>query len=175
MAPLKTNRLVGILMLVLFVCLTFSAAGADDGASSSLSRALSRVTLFTGLTDAERDAMTAAATLRHGKAGERIIQQGKRSSRMFILLNGRADVLIDGRHIVTLSGQTLVGEIEYLDGLPASADVVLLEETDIIVLDHGALTALMERQPRLGYVIMRKLARIEAQRLRNMNAKETER
>ena len=61
--------------------------------------------------------------------------------------------------------------VEFLDGLSASADVVLKNETHLIELDYKALTALMEKQPRLGYVIMGELARIEARRLRNMNPK----
>jgi len=171
MVPLRTNRFAGILTLVVFTCLTAGSFAAEKGEVSPLSRALSSVTLFKGLTDGERDSLKAAATLRHGKAGERIIEQGKHMSRMFILLEGRAEVRIDGEPIVTLSGQTLVGEIEFLDGFPASADVHLLEETDLIELNNEALTSLMERQPRLGYVIMHELAVIEARRLRNMNAK----
>ena len=87
------------------------------------------------------------------------------------MLEGRAEVRVNGRHIVTLSGQSLFGEIEFLDMLPVSADVVLLEETDLIELRNSALTALMEKQPRLGYVLIREIARIEARRLRDTNQK----
>ena len=155
---------------VLALMLTFFASNAfaeNEAKDSGLSKALAQAKLFAGLTDAERDALKDAAKLRRGKAGERIIQQGKALDRMFIILKGQAEVRINGKHFVTLSGQPLVGEIEFLDMLPASADVLLLKETDLIELNCDVLTGLMEKQPRLGYVLMREIARIEARRLRD--------
>lgn len=161
--------LAGIVMM--FSNLATDSFAADEGKGSGLSKALAEVKLFAGLTEAEREALESAATLRQGRAGERIIEQGKPSGRMFIILEGQAEVWVSGRHIVTLSGQSLVGEIEFLDMLPASADVVLLKETDLIELNNAALTAVIEKQPRLGYVLIREIARIEARRLRDTNPK----
>jgi CRP-like cAMP-binding protein len=161
--------LAGVIMM--FGNFASNSFAADEAKGSSLSKALAEVKLFAGLTRAERDALESTATLRRGRAGERIIEQGKPLGRMFIVLEGQAEVWVNGRHIVTLSGQTLFGEIEFLDMLPASADVVLLEETDLIELSNGALTALMEKQPRLGYVLIREIAKIEARRLRDTNTK----
>jgi CRP/FNR family transcriptional regulator, cyclic AMP receptor protein len=139
--------------------------------TSALSKALVQVNLFTGLTDAERDALKTAVTLRHTKAGERIIEQGTTQDRMFIILDGQTEIRINGQLIVTYSGQSLVGELEFLDPSPACADVLILQETDLIELNYAALTGLMEIQPRLGHVLMREFARIEAQRLRAGNQK----
>ncbi len=150
---------------------TLTVEGKPLVAIGAPSKAIADVKLFAELTQAETHELESAAVLRRGRAGERIIEQGKRSGKMFIAMGGRADVRFNGKHIVTLSGQSLFGEIEFLDGLPASADVVLLEETDLIELDYGALNALMEKNPRLGYVIIRGIAEIEALRLRNSNQK----
>jgi len=143
----------------------------DEAKALALSKALSQVKLFAGLTDAERDALKAAATLRRGKAGERIIRQGKILDRMFIILENKVEVRVNGKPVVTLSGQPLIGEIEFLDKLPAAADVLLLKETDLIELNYATLTGLMEKQPRLGYVLMLEIAKIEAQRLRKTTQK----
>jgi hypothetical protein len=148
----------------------YCPVAADEAKSLALSRALAQVKLFAGLPDARRDTLKSAAALRHTKAGERIIEQGTMQDRMFIILDGQAEVRVNGKHIVTFSGQSLVGEIEFLDALPASADVFVLQETDLIELNHNALTVLMEKQPWLGYALMREFARIEAQRLRAGNA-----
>jgi CRP/FNR family transcriptional regulator, cyclic AMP receptor protein len=158
-------------VVVMFWSLACNSFAADEAGAVALSKAMAQVKLFAGLSDAERDSLKAAVTLRRGKAGERIIQQGKVRDRMFIILEGPAEVRVNGKHFVTLSGQTLVGEIEFLDMLPASADVFLLKETDLIELNYAALTRLMEKQPRLGYVLMREIARIEARRLRNTTSK----
>lgn len=144
---------------------------SEKANASALSKALAQVTLFAGLTDAERDVLKTAATLRHTKAGERIIEQGTTQDRMFIILDSQTEIRINGQLIVTYSGQSLVGEIEFLDPSPACADVLVLQETDLIELNYAALTGLMEKQPRLGHVLMREFARIEAQRLRAGNPK----
>jgi CRP/FNR family transcriptional regulator, cyclic AMP receptor protein len=151
--------------------LASNSFAADEAKALALSEALAKVKLFAGLTDVERDALKSAATLRRGRAGERIIEQGKATHRMFIILEGQAEVWVNGKHIVTLSGQSLVGEIEFLDMLPASAEVRLLKEADLIELNNAALTSLVEKQPRLGYVLMREIARIEGRRLRDTTPK----
>jgi CRP/FNR family cyclic AMP-dependent transcriptional regulator len=161
------GRLVWAIVIVMFGNLACNSFAADEAKALALSKALAQVQLFKGLTDTERESLKAAAALRHGKVGERNIQQGKVRDRMFIILEGRTEVRVNGKHFVTLSGQPLVGEIEFLDMLPASADVFLLKETDLIELNYAALTGLMEKQPRLGYVLMREIARIEARRLRD--------
>lgn len=150
---------------------TLTVDGKPLAPRLDLPKAIAAVKLFANLTQEERQEIESAAMLRHARAGERIIEQGKRSGRMFITLGGRADIRLDGRHLKTISGQSLFGEIEFLDGLPASADVTLLEETDLIELPHDKLNALMEKSPHLGYAIIREIAGIEAQRLRHSNRK----
>jgi signal-transduction protein with cAMP-binding, CBS, and nucleotidyltransferase domain len=154
-------------------CGTFSGdlSAADKRAGTELSRAIGQAKLFAGLTDKEKAALEAAATLRHGKKGEHIIEQGTSSGKMFIVLEGQAEVRIDGKIVAALPDQPLVGEVEFLDGGAASGDVVLSQDTDLIALNNAALGDLMKKQPRLGYVLMSEIARIEARRLKAMNPK----
>jgi CRP/FNR family cyclic AMP-dependent transcriptional regulator len=167
------GRFVWAVVVVMFgISASNSFAVAADAAKAlTLSKALAQVNLFAHLTDAERDALKAAATLRLGSAGERIIKQGKALDRMFIILDGQAEVWINGKQIATFSEQSLVGEIEFLDGLPACADVLLPKATYLVELNYAALKSLMNRQPRLGYVLMREIARIDGRRLRSMHQK----
>jgi signal-transduction protein with cAMP-binding, CBS, and nucleotidyltransferase domain len=160
--------------VVVIVVLGTSAAhsfAADKARVLELSEALSKTRLFAGLTDKERAALESAATLRHCKEGERIIEQGKPLGSMFIILEGQAQVRVNGKLVATLPEESLVGEIEFLDMLPASADVVIPKETHVIELNNAALTGLMEKQLRMGYVLMREIARIEGHRLRAMDQK----
>ena len=139
--------------------------------NSDLSRALAKAGLFTGLTDTERDTLKSATRLRQARAKERIIKQGTKSNNMFIILDSPAEILVNGNHVATSTGQALVGEIEFLDTLPASADVIVTQDTDLIEINNAALIDLMDEQPRMGYVLMRELATISAQRLRASNPK----
>jgi len=159
---------------VVAIILTAFAANslaADKAKTLGLSKALGQVKLFAGLTEKERAALESAATLRHCKENDRIIEQGKTLDRMYIILEGQAEVRVNGKLVATLPEQSLVGEIEFLDKLPASAEVIVLKETQLIEINNAALNSLMEKQPRLGYVLMSEIARIESQRLRAMDQK----
>ncbi len=166
------TRLFLAVMIVVVVLWNFAANSfaVDKAKALELSKALGQAKLFAGLTDKERATLRSVATLRRCKEGERIIEQGKPLSRMFIVIEGQAEVRVNGKLVATLPEQSLVGEVEFLDILPASADVVILKETNLIELNNAALTGLMKKQPRLGYVLMSEIARIEGQRLRAMDS-----
>lgn len=168
------NRSITCLILAFVVVLGIFAGNsfATDGVKPlELSTAMGQVKLFAGLTEEEKAALKMAATLRHCQEGERIIEQGKSLERMFIILKGQAGVKVNGKLVATLQEQSLVGEIEFLDMLPASANVTLLKESYVIELNNAALKSLMNKQPRIGYILMSEIARIEAQRLRAMDEK----
>ncbi len=162
---------IAVVVMMVFGNLGTHSFAADKAKTSELSKALGQAKLFAGLTGKERVALKSAATLRHCKEGERIIEQGKPLGRMFIVLEGQAEVKVNGKLVATLPEQSLVGEVEFLDMLPASADVVILKETRLIELNNAALTGLMKKQPRLGYVLMSEIAKVEGQRLRAMDMK----
>jgi signal-transduction protein with cAMP-binding, CBS, and nucleotidyltransferase domain len=168
------NRSITCLILAFFVVpVTFAgnSFAADRTKQLELSTAIGKARLFAQLTDEEKAALKVAATLRHCQEGERIIEQGESLDRMFIVLKGQAGVRVNGKLVATLPEQSLLGELEFLDMLPASADVTLLKESYVIELNNASLKGLMNRQPRLGYVHMSEIARVEAQRLRAMDQK----
>ena len=169
---LKARLFLAVVVVVVVLgAFAVNSFAADKAKASELSKALNQAKLFAGLTDKERAALESAVTLRHCKEGERIVEQGKPLTRMFIVLEGQAEVRVNGKLVATLPEQSLVGEIEFLDMLPASADVVVIKETRLIELNDAALTGLMKKQPRLGYVLMSEIAKIEGQRLRTMDLK----
>jgi CRP/FNR family cyclic AMP-dependent transcriptional regulator len=164
-------RLFLAVVVVILGTFAVNLFAADKAKGSELYKALGQVKLFAGLTEKERAALESAATLRHCKEGERIIEQGKTLDRMYIVLEGQAEVRVNGKLVATLPKQSLVGEIEFLDRLPASADVIVLRETQLIEINNAKLNSLMKKRPRLGYVLMSEIARIEGQRLRAMDQK----
>lgn len=159
----RLSALIAMMMLCLLIC-TFSYAG--EPGDPALSAALSRVKMFADLTSAEKDALQSAARIRHVQAGVCLTRKGAALDRMFIILDGEAEVRVNGQFVTAQSGQFMVGEAEYLDQGPVFADVTLVKEADIIELVNDELTRLMEHQPHIGYVIMREIARIEGRRLR---------
>jgi len=163
--------LAGLAVAVVLENFAGNSFAEDKAKTLELFNALGQARLFAGLTDKERASLKSATVLRHCKEGERIIEQGKPLDRMWIVLEGQVEVRVNGKFVATLPEQSLIGEVEFLDMLPASADVVVLRETRLIELNNAALTTLMNKQHRLGYVVMSEIARIEGQRLRAMDQK----
>jgi len=162
----KKDRLYTLFTMTVLCILFCTVSYAAQPGDPALSAALSRVKMLADLTSAEKEALQSAAKLRRAQAGVCLTRKGAALDRMFIVLDGEAEVRVNGEFVTAPSGQFLVGEAEYLDQGPVFADVTLIKEADIIELNNDALTRLMESQPHIGYVIMREIARIEAKRLR---------
>ncbi|MBN1665131.1 MAG: SgcJ/EcaC family oxidoreductase [Deltaproteobacteria bacterium] len=161
----KETRFWSVFTAAVFGILACCISVEGKTGDLALSRALSQVKIFPGLTDADRNMLKPAASLRRMKSGEYLTKQGDVIDKMFIVLDGSADVLTDGKPVTTLSGQFLIGETEFLRNRPLFVDVIILRETDIIELNNATLAKIMDKRPRLGFILMREIAGIEAQRL----------
>ncbi len=106
------------------------------------------------------------ATRKKFKAGEFIVQRGKRTYGVFLLLAGAASVQIGSARIPQLGPGQVCGEISCLDDLPATATVVAREDVETYYIDRGTLEALFELFPHLGSRFYRSLAVSLSKRLR---------
>jgi hypothetical protein len=109
------------------------------------------------------------ATRLQFKAGDPIVQRGRRTHGIFVVLSGTAAVQISGQGAerpITM-GQ-VCGEISFLDELPATATVVASEPVEALYLDRPLLQSLIELYPHLGSRFYHSLAAILSHRLRQM-------
>ncbi|OGV56015.1 MAG: hypothetical protein A2X45_21245 [Lentisphaerae bacterium GWF2_50_93] len=164
-------RFVLAVAVIMIGIVAFNSLAADDAKGTELSKALAKVKMFAGLTGAERESLKSAAMLRKAKAGELIIGNGKMLDRMYFILDGQIEVWMKGKCIETATGQSLVGEFEYLEKGPTTAEVRVSKDVELIEMNYVALTTLMEKQPRIGYVLMREIAKSEIQRILANNPK----
>ncbi len=103
------------------------------------------------------------------KAGESIVQQGKRTHGVYLLLKGTASVQIPARGTtLAISPGEACGEISFLDELPATANVVATEAVEAYYLDRPTLQSLFELFPHLGSRFYHSLAAILSRRLREL-------
>jgi CRP-like cAMP-binding protein len=103
------------------------------------------------------------------KAGDSIVQQGKRTHGVYLLLKGTASVQVPVQGTIPAIGPGEVcGEISYLDELPATANVVAKEAVEAYYLDRTTLQSLFELFPHLGSRFYRSLASILSRRLREL-------
>jgi CRP/FNR family cyclic AMP-dependent transcriptional regulator len=127
-----------------------------------------RVPLFSMLTSDQAEAVAEGVVKRRFRRGEIIVEQGRKSNALFILLTGRARVLTAdsrGREVflAVLQPGDYVGEMSLIDNEPHSATVRAEVQTDVLVLGRTEFARCLPENSSLSYAIMRGLVA----RLRN--------
>jgi CRP-like cAMP-binding protein len=105
--------------------------------STSKSKALSRVPLFSQLSDRELEFVASRADEVDAKAGTKLTTQGRSGDSFYVLLSGEADVEIDGERRATMKTGDFFGEISMLDRGLASATVTTTTEARLLVMSHA--------------------------------------
>ena len=131
-----------------------------------------RVPLFSMLTDAQAVSVADAVVKRRFKRGEVIVEQGKKTNALFILLNGRARVVSTdsrGREVIlaTLQPGDHIGEMSLIDNEPHSATVRAEVQTDVLMLGRAEFARCLPENSSMAYAVMRGLV----QRLRHADRK----
>lgn len=103
---------------------------------------LKRVPIFSALSTHQMTQLADAVTKRRVKRGELIVEQGKKSNALFVILSGRARVVMTDRRgkeviVATLQVGDYVGEISLIDGKSHSASVQAEVQTDLLVLGQA--------------------------------------
>ena len=131
-----------------------------------------RVPLFSILTESQAISVADAVVKRRFKRGEVIVEQGKKSNALFILLNGRARVVTAdsrGREVIlaTLQPGDHIGEMSLIDNEPHSATVRAEVQTDVLMLGRIEFARCLPENSSMAYAVMRGLV----QRLRHADRK----
>lgn len=123
-----------------------------------------RVPLFSLLTPDQAQAVADSVVKRRFRRSELVVEQGRKSDALFILLNGRARVVTaDGRGreviLAVLQAGDYVGEMSLIDNEPHSATVRAEVQTDMLVLSRADFSRGLPDDSTLSYAIMRGLVR----------------
>lgn len=125
---------------------------------------LARVSLFAGLNRRHLKQVAAVADEVSFRARETVVQQGMLGGAFFVILEGEAKVVRDGRTIATLRPGEFFGEISLLDGGPRTASVIADTPLACIRLQKPAFKKVLLREPGVGAKLLFEVAR----RLREM-------
>lgn len=128
---------------------------------------LRRVPIFAGLTPAQMSQLSGNVAKQRYKRGELIVEQGKKSGALFIILSGRARVVMTDRRakeviLNTLGPGDCIGEMSLIDGHSHSASVKTDIQTDVLVLSHAEFVRCVAENQSIAFWIMKGLV----QRLR---------
>ena len=126
-----------------------------------------RVSLFSMLTPVQAESLANVVTKKRFKRGEVIVEKGKISNALFIMLSGKARVLMidaKGREVIlaSLTAGDYIGEMSLIDSEPHSATVLADTVSDVLVLGRGDFMGCLMDNMSMAYSVMRGLV----QRLR---------
>jgi CRP/FNR family cyclic AMP-dependent transcriptional regulator len=97
--------------------------------------------------------------------GARVLRQGLSGSAFYIILDGEAEVVIDGKQRATLARGDFFGEVSILLGEAPGADIVASRPLRTLVLAGPAVHGVLLDNPPLMY----RMLQAQARRLRNAN------
>ncbi|HSE19092.1 MAG TPA: mechanosensitive ion channel family protein [Pyrinomonadaceae bacterium] len=130
-----------------------SLAAQRDGDGGAIVERLSAVDIFAPLS-ADETSILAQAAVRHVFApGETVIRAGDPGSSMFVVHKGRVRVQVSEngrpRTVATLNEGDFFGEMALFTGEPRTANVLALEETEVLEIGHAAMKRVFDTNPDL--------------------------
>jgi CRP-like cAMP-binding protein len=124
---------------------------------------LAGMALFADLSGPQLEAIAHTFDEQFFDEGARILRKGFAGSGFYVIIEGQAAVLLDGREIATISRGDFFGEISALLNELPTADVVATAPLRCIVLSGPELTELLRTYPTIAI----RMLTAQARRLRN--------
>jgi CRP/FNR family cyclic AMP-dependent transcriptional regulator len=121
--------------------------------------ALSGVPLFSGFSKRHLHRLAASADDVAFREGEQIVEQGNLGETLFVLLEGQAKVVRDGRVRARLVPGDFFGEISVLDGGPRTASVVAETPVSALRVFRRTLLEMIGSEPHLALDLLEGIAR----------------
>ena len=121
-----------------------------------------RVPLFSTLTQAQAELVANTVVKRRYKRGDIIVEQGKKSNFLAIVLTGRTRVITTdsrGREVIlaTMQPGDYIGEMSLIDNQPHSATVRAEIQTDVLILGRAEFARCLPENSSMAYAVMRGL------------------
>jgi len=136
-----------------------------------ITSALRRIPWFQRLQPRHFAALAAIATLRRAEGGEVLFREGDPQDFLYVLLEGRValEMHVPGRERVRLMTAEPMDVVGWSSVVPRvrwrTASAVAVLPSLLVALDAPAMLRLCEEDHDLGYIVMRRLANVVAQRL----------
>jgi len=144
---------------------------AQEVAMDSI-KVLEKVDIFRGLSPRQLESLAQVSEERKYSRGEAVFTEDSSGAEVYIIKKGKVciELGLKGKPntatIQRLSVGQIFGELALVDKRSRSATVVCENDCEIITIDRGKLDELFQQDSRLGYIVMRNLAQLLAERLR---------
>ena len=131
----------------------------------SVVESLAQLTLFADLSQPRLEEVAHTVGEELFPEGQRLLRQGMSGGGLLIILEGEADVVIDGRPRARLGRGDFFGEIAALTGDAPTADVVAVTMLRCVTVPGPELEAFLLEHP----TVMLRMLKAEVRRLRAAN------
>jgi CRP-like cAMP-binding protein len=128
---------------------------------SDTAETLAQLTLFADLQRPHLEAVAHTFDEQVFPEGQRVLREGLSGSSFYVILDGEAAVVIDGKERARLGRGDFFGEISALTGRPPSADVVATTMLRTLVIPANELEAFLLERPS----VMMRMLHAQARRL----------
>lgn len=98
-------------------------------------------------------------------SGQNIFQEGEEGGCMYIVKEGRVDLLYKGKLLASVEKGGIFGEMALIDYLPRSATALARTDCELVAVDENHFSRLVQETPTFALQVMRVLVH----RLRLMN------
>lgn len=133
---------------------------------------LRSLVIFNGLGDGELRKLARLFKQKLYQPGEAVFKKGDAGDEAYIVMRGQVDICLEEspRPIATVTNGQIFGELAFLDGSPRVARAISRQPTIMLVIERAAFSALVQREPHLGLVVIRNIAEDISGKLRRANA-----
>ncbi len=120
---------------------------------NTVSERLNNVSIFAPLDDEEIERLANASVSRVYAPGEAVVRIGQEGNSMYVIIRGSVKVQIPEndylKTIGNLKENDFFGEMSLLTGEPRTANVIAVEESEVLRIDKSGLKPIFESNPTL--------------------------
>jgi len=115
--------------------------------------------IFSDTSEKSLESMIKSAVIKTVSAGDKVVQEGQGGVGFYLILNGKAEVIKEGKKLAELESGNFFGELGVIDGQPRTADVVAITETTCWILSQWAMKSVIANHPEVALSMLEELVR----------------
>ena len=120
---------------------------------------LKKTPIFANTSEKSLESMIKSAVEKTVSPGDKLVQEGQGGVGFYLILDGKVDVIKDGKKLAELETGNFFGELGVIDGQSRTADVVAVTETKCWILSQWAMKSVIASHPEVALSMLEELAR----------------
>jgi CRP/FNR family transcriptional regulator, cyclic AMP receptor protein len=120
---------------------------------------LKKTPIFAETSEKSLESMIKSAVVKTVAPGNKLVQEGQGGVGFYLILEGKADVVKQGKKLAELGKGDFFGELSVIDGQLRTADVVAVIETKCWILSQWAMKSIIVNHPEVALSMLEELVR----------------